>query len=144
MSWPIELVSSYLFLAFIISWASAVLLKATTASLKNRKKWNIMYGLTNGGMPSTHSAAIASITAAIALNQGLTPVFYLAVVVSLIIISDAMGIRKNLGVQGEALNKVLIKLQKDPINVVYGHSFFQVIVGTGWGILVAILVSLAF
>jgi acid phosphatase family membrane protein YuiD len=38
---------------------------------------------------------------------------------------DAMGVRKNIEVQGKELNKLL----KKPINISRGHTIFEVLIG---------------
>ena len=48
----------------------------------------------NGGIPSTHTTFISSITMLIGFKQGFdTPLFALAFIVSLIIAYDGMGVR---------------------------------------------------
>jgi uncharacterized protein len=135
-----DFILSYYFLSFFIAWILACIFKTILTSLKE-KKFSIFHGFANGGMPSTHTVAATSITSAIALTEGFTPLFFAALVFALIVISDAFGIRKNIGVQGEAINEVLEKLQKDPIKVIYGHSFFQVLVGIIWGIVVPVIMK---
>ena len=52
--------------------------------------------------------------------------------------SDAFGVRQYVGKQGVALNKVLNKNHEEMLDVVYGHTFYQVIMGALWGIFVSI------
>lgn len=139
MTWYSTFFGSYYFMTFFFAWLTASLLKAVFRALQNKTHFRISDGFRNGGMPSSHSATVMSITVAIVLTTGFTPLFFLALVMSLIVISDAFGVRKNIGQQGEALNKLLKGLQKDPIKVVYGHSFFQVVIGTLWGVGVALI-----
>ena len=135
----IDFFANYYFASFFVAWLSACLLKATVSAFKKKGRFILKDGFTNGGMPSTHSTVVSAITTAVFLTTGLSPIFYVSLVFSLIIVSDAFGVRKNLGVQGETLNKLLKELKKDPVKVVYGHSFFQVLAGIFWGIFVATL-----
>jgi uncharacterized protein len=135
----VEFFTSYFFVAVIIAWASAVFLKGLIYALRKDPKF-FAKAFANGGMPSTHSAFISSMCAAIFLKTGLSAVFYLSVLVGFIVMGDAIRLRKNLGDQGENLNKLLVKFKQDPIKIVHGHSFSQVILGAIWGIFVAALV----
>ncbi|MEX2430282.1 MAG: divergent PAP2 family protein, partial [Patescibacteria group bacterium] len=61
--------------------------------------------LDSGGMPSAHTAIIVSATTAIALAEGIgSPLFALAVVVSAIVMHDAVRVRWPLGEATERLN----------------------------------------
>lgn len=144
MSWIIDLVTNYYFLSFFVAWLSACLIKSVVRSVKNKEGFKIKYGFQNGGMPSTHSAAVVSIVTAIgyfdmvSVNE-FSVVFYVSLVFALVVISDAFGVRQYVGEQGEALNKLLKENHKDALKVVHGHTFYQVIAGSIWGIIVAIV-----
>lgn len=127
------------FISVFLAWISSVLLKWSINKVTG-KGANISSAFANGGMPSSHSAFISSLSAGIYFVEGLSPVFYLSLAVALIVMSDAVRVRKNLGIQGDSLNKLLIRLKQNPIEVVHGHSVIQVIFGAFWGILVSALV----
>jgi acid phosphatase family membrane protein YuiD len=136
MSLFIEFITSYIFIAVILAWLSSVFIKWIIHFIRGEKH-KLSEAFANGGMPSSHSALVSSLSAAIFFVDGLSSVFYLSVMVAVIVMSDAFRVRRNLGVQGDSLNKLLIKLKQNPINVVHGHSFFQVFIGALWGILVS-------
>ena len=95
-----------------------------------------------GGMPSSHSALITGATSGIGLQLGFdSPIFALAIAVSLIIMYDASGVRKSAGIQAAEINKISKKL--DPKAVVglketLGHTKFEVIVGSFLGPLITL------
>lgn len=61
-----------------------------------------------GGMPSTHTALCISMTMIIGLEVGFgTPLFALSLVLSMITIRDAVGIRWELGYHGQILNGLI-------------------------------------
>jgi hypothetical protein len=91
-------------------------------------------GFNNGGMPSSHSAVVASITTALLLKTGFSEIFFVSLVFSLLVISDAFIVRKNVGLQGDTINGLLKRSGENPISVVYGHSFMQVIAGIVLGV----------
>ena len=102
--------------------------------------------LTNGdgGMPSSHTAFISSVTMLTGFNLGFdSPIFALAFVISCIISYDSMGVRLESEKQGKLIKKLCnekgIKVDlKDHL----GHKMNEVIVGYIYVIVVAYLFSL--
>lgn len=99
----------------------------------------------NGGMPSTHTSFVSSITMFIGFKLGFdTTIFALALVVSFVISYDGMGVRQESGKQAKAINmlakdgKIDIKVLKEEL----GHKPREVIVGFIYGTVVAYLFSL--
>jgi len=61
-----------------------------------------------GGMPSSHSAMVSSLATGIALVEGVnSAVFDLAIVFALIVMYDASGVRRSVGIQAGILNKMI-------------------------------------
>jgi uncharacterized protein len=61
-------------------------------------KWNPMLLFQTGGMPSSHSAGVSSLTTFIALKKGFSTIdFALSFVFGLIVMYDAQGIRRQTG-----------------------------------------------
>ena len=95
-----------------------------------------------GGMPSSHSALITGATSGIGFQLGFdSPIFALAIAVSLIVMYDASGVRKSAGIQAAEINKLSRKL--DPKSEVdlkenLGHTKFEVIVGSLLGPLITL------
>jgi len=80
------------------------------------------------GMPSGHSAFFSSLTTSIGIKEGMgSPLFAIALIFSLAYIFDLMLVNK---VVEKGVKKLEGKL---------GHSFSEVIVGIGIGIIIAIL-----
>jgi len=96
-----------------------------------------------GGMPSSHSALITGATSGIGFQLGFdSPLFALAVAVSLIVMYDASGVRKSAGLQAKEINKLSKKL--DPkseldLKETLGHTKSEVIVGSLLGPLITLL-----
>ena len=91
---------------------------------------NIKFGIMfeTGGMPSSHSALITGATSGIGFQLGFdSPIFALAIAVSLIVMYDASGVRKSAGIQAAEINKLSRKLDpKSETNLkeTLGHTKF--------------------
>ena len=96
-----------------------------------------------GGMPSSHSAVVCSLAALIGRNLGYgSPEFAMGVILALIVMYDACGVRRAAGKQASILNKIIttpgltnLEIQ-ERLTEALGHSPKQVFVGALLGILV--------
>ncbi|QHN42465.1 divergent PAP2 family protein [Candidatus Mycosynbacter amalyticus] len=137
--------SPYL-LAILLAWLAAQGAKYVTSIVRTGKltDWRQLY--ISGGMPSAHSATMIAITTVIGLRDGFNSgLFGLAVMVSVIVMYDAMMVRRSSGAQGEAL-KALITELKSVIaapKVVRGHQPTEVLIGALVGVAVGYIVFLA-
>lgn len=98
-----------------------------------------------GGMPSSHSSLVVSLTTAIGFVDGASSsVFILSLCFSLVVIRDAMGVRRSAGVQARTLNQMGKELTSrfgivfHPVKEVQGHSPSQVVVGALLGFFIAL------
>ena len=72
-------------------------LKVLTYYRKN-KEWDLSQVISTGGMPSSHSAGVSALAAYVASNKGTRHTeTALAVVLSVIVMHDAQGIRRHTG-----------------------------------------------
>ena len=99
-----------------------------------------------GGMPSSHSALVASLTTVIALNEGITsPVFAVSLIFAFVVIYDAMGVRYETGKQAVIINqltkKMNFKKQFQQLKEKVGHKPIEVLFGTLLGIGLAIILN---
>jgi acid phosphatase family membrane protein YuiD len=95
-------------------------------------------------MPSSHSALVSAAAHGIGLTAGFnSPIFALAIVVAMVVIYDATGIRRQAGRHAEIINAMVRDLveghplRQEQLREVLGHSPFEAIVGLALGILVA-------
>jgi len=138
-----DLLLNYYFIACVSAWLISIVLKAALHSLTNRKKFHMMYGFQNGGMPSSHTSIVAALTFSIFFKtSSFSDLFFISAVFSLLVVADAIRIRNNVGLQGEKINELLKEFNEEPIKVVYGHSVSQVIGGAILGFLCAFILKI--
>ena len=109
-------------------------------------KWNWRYVLSAGGMPSSHSALMVGAATGIGLQDGFnSSVFALSVAVTMIVIYDAAGVRRQAGIQAHKINILIDELLAGhPISdkqllEVLGHTPLEVSGGVVLGILAALV-----
>lgn len=117
-------------------------------SYLEEKKWNFERFFGSGGMPSTHSALSMSVAVSIGYFNGWdSPLFALAIVVSIIVMADAAGVRRATGEQAKLLNKIILeffegrKIKDERLKELIGHTPFEVIVGAMMGFLIGTILS---
>lgn len=136
--------NKFLIVPFIV-WCCIQLIKFITDFVINRKpNFRRLFGA--GGMPSSHSAVVATLTTLIGKEYGLgNGIFAVSFVFSLIVMYDAAGVRRAAGKQATLLNKLVENYPNSNVIVteklveVLGHTPFQVLVGAVIGILVGAL-----
>ncbi len=130
-------------LAALTAWALAQVAKLPIEYAQTRR-WNWVLLLRAGGMPSSHSALVTAAAHGIGLAAGFdTPAFALAVVVAMVVIYDATGIRRQAGRHAEIINAIIRDLveghplRQEQLREVLGHSPLEALVGALLGIVVA-------
>ena len=137
--------NKYLYIPLLV-WFSIQLFKVI-CDLITTKKFNFKRIMGAGGMPSSHSAVVTTLSAMIGKNEGFdTPMFAMSVVFALVVMYDAAGVRRAAGKQAHLLNKIVETPGLSSVQVteklveVLGHTPLQVIVGATIGIVVGLLV----
>ena len=146
MKWFSDLISNPYFVIGLTSWAVAQVLKVIINACLT-KQWSLERLFGDGGMPSGHSATVASVATVTALVNGFGSFeFAISALLAIIVCHDAMGVRLETGKQAVVINEILKTfetLYKDQLPEVklkefVGHSPVQV----GAGILIGILNAL--
>ena len=74
----------------------------------SKRKFDISRLIETGGMPSSHSACVVALAAAISKECGVrSPAFAISAVLAIIVMYDASGVRKSSGDQAKILNKLI-------------------------------------
>ncbi len=144
-----DLLKNPIFLSAAASLVTAQFLKAVIGLVRTRA--TSFRGVVEtllwrtGGMPSSHSAIVVAITTSIALTEGTrSSAFTLSLFFSLIVVRDALGVRRAAGMQARAINAIQKDLEKElkikarPVKEVHGHTLPQVLVGALLGFFLAI------
>lgn len=91
-----------------------------------------------GGMPSSHSAFVVSLASSIYLEEGLTTTFAIGLVLAMIVLRDAFGVRRTAGEEGSVINLIIKRLKmKTETHFAMGHTPLQVLVGAFIGLVVS-------
>jgi acid phosphatase family membrane protein YuiD len=129
--------------AAITAYIVASFLKVLVKFIKTRKLKPSLF-ISTGGMPSSHSAFIASAAASVGFTEGFdSSVFALAAVISIVVMYDAQGVRRASGKQAEAINRIIANFDnlhsvlERELKEILGHTPFEVFAGAGLGILIA-------
>lgn len=137
------------FLAAVFSLLTAQFIKAIINLFRYRstsfRDVLLTFFWKTGGMPSSHSSLAVSLATAIALTEGPnSTIFILSLFFALVVIRDAMGVRRSAGLQARALNQLGRELSSrlglafHPVKEVQGHSPAQVAVGALLGFFIAL------
>jgi uncharacterized protein len=117
------LTSNYLIDIGVVSWVAAQLLKSLAFYIKN-KTMNFKTLSGSGGMPSAHSALVCSVAIGTAHQYGFSsPYFSFALTLAMIVMYDAMGVRRAAGEQAKAINEIQEYLQKTQCKLPDGTKF---------------------
>lgn len=132
-----DLLNNSTLVAAVIAVVLAQLLKSVF-NLIFTKELNVDHVFSTGGMPSSHTATVTAVTTTIGIDHGLgSTLFALALVLSVIVIYDAVGIRRAAGKHAEVLNewsRIFSEIHEkgfkpEDLKTLLGHTYPQVLAG---------------
>ena len=103
----------------------------------------------SGGMPSSHSATVCALSTAALMTYGVGSYeFAISFILAIIVMHDAMGVRRETGIQARVLNELLDVFAamdsdmspQDKLKEFVGHTPLQVLIGSLLGITIAIII----
>lgn len=129
------------------AWFLAQAIKMILSFIENKRiDWSL--ATASGGMPSSHTAFVIAATTMIGKTEGVeSSIFALAVVLSIVVMYDAMNVRRAVGHMGQTLNQMINKINKagkldvENVKEILGHSPLQVFAGLVLGLAVGMLFS---
>lgn len=130
----------------VIAWFLAQVLKVIFVLIKD-KKIDFSRFIGAGGMPSSHSSFVVSLAMGVGLVSGFSSTaFAISVVLALVVMYDAAGVRRAAGQQARILNKIVEEWGKEDfkntekkLKELLGHTPVEVFAGAVLGILIALL-----
>ena len=145
------LVQNPVFLAAVSSWIISQFIKTLiTLFTRTVTSFHDLVSLLfwkTGGMPSSHSALVSSVTTTIGFKSGIySDLFVFSCCFALVVIRDAVGVRRSSGQQARALNELGVKVssrmkyQFKPVKEIQGHRPMEVLAG----ILLCFFIGVAF
>ena len=130
----------------LLGWLIAQLLKVVFVLIGDKRlDFSRLTG--SGGMPSSHSSLVCSLSTAVGFSSGWSSdIFVVCLVLSLIVMYDAAGVRYAAGKQASILNKIMEEWEEKGtfdgekhLKELLGHTPFQVICGALLGIFIGLL-----
>jgi len=128
-----------------IAWFIAQFSKPFVQYLRTRE-WAWSWFFSAGGMPSTHSAIITAATIAIGILVGFdSPEFALSFAISMIVLYDAAGVRRQAGEHARVINAIIDDLahghplKEENLKELLGHTPGEVIIGVVVGVAVTLI-----
>lgn len=123
----------------VLAWATAQFLKVFTNYFRQRKM-DAKRLVGAGGMPSSHSALVVSLTVSVGLNFGWdSPLVALSCVLAAIVMYDAAGVRHAAGKQAKVINKLVRDhpaphvAREGKLKELLGHTPVEVLAGAFLG-----------
>ncbi len=140
-------------LSMLFSWLVAQLIKTLiklfSGKVGSLKELLELLFWRTGGMPSSHSALVVSLTTCIGFRSGInSDVFMLAAAFMFVTVRDALGVRRSSGIQANMINRLGHQLEGKniieeykPIKEVQGHKPAEVFIGCLLGFLIGVAFS---
>ena len=148
MKYIIEFFSNSILMAVLLSWFTAQALKVVFVLITNRK-FDLQRFVGSGGMPSSHSSLVMTLVVMVARADGISSTtFALALAFAVIVMYDAMGVRRAAGEQAKTINILADTIESvigDPdlvpkeLKEFLGHTPVEVIAGAILGITIALI-----
>ena len=124
----------------LLGGLAAQLFKVVIALVAQRR-WRPGLFMSNGGMPSSHSATVTVLTLLVGKTEGFdSAIFSLVLVFSLYVMLEATGLRQEIGKQAQLLNEIVDRamahkgLDQRRLRELVGHTWAEVIGGIAFGV----------
>ncbi|MEL7591901.1 MAG: divergent PAP2 family protein [Anaerolineaceae bacterium] len=125
----------------LVGWLVSSLLKIPTYYYVHRR-FNLKQAFGTGGMPSSHAATVTATMLGIGLFSGFDhPAFAIALAVTMIVLYDAAGVRREAGYHAVMINRLIDEYVKSPminqkkLKEVIGHTPLEVVGGVISGLM---------
>lgn len=145
-----ELLQNTILICAATGWCVAQVLK-TLIHLCFTKEFVAERLVGSGGMPSSHSATVCALSTATLMTYGIGSFeFAISFIFAIIVMHDAMGVRRETGKQARVLNELIEVFAamdsdmspQDKLKEFVGHTPLQVLIGGLLGITIAIIMCI--
>lgn len=143
-----DFLGNNIFWSAAIAWFAAQVIK-TIIHMIITKKFVPERMVGSGGMPSCHSATVTALATASCCEYGSGSFeFAVSLLLAIIVMYDAMGVRRETGIQAKLLNDIIKTFEDmgrseisahDKLKEFVGHTPLQVLVGAILGIIVGLI-----
>lgn len=150
-----QLLENRVLITALIAWLVSQTLKFIIHSAMERRiVFERLHG--DGGMPSCHSSCVTALAIMCGYVAGWSSVtFALAIIFALVVMNDAMGVRRETGKQAKSIKEIAdiinemfvgktTEIRTGKLKELVGHSPVQVLFGAITGLTVAVLSILLF
>lgn len=135
-----------MFLAAVLAWAAAQMIKVILDLAKNHKlSAERLVGA--GGMPSSHTSFVIALVTSVGRYAGVQSIeFAISAAFALVTMYDATGIRRAAGEQAKILNYMMDNWKQPPemfqkdLKELLGHTPIEVLAGGVLGFVIGLLV----
>ncbi len=149
MNFFIGICANEIFIAAALGWFLAQILKTIIHTALTRSfVAERMVG--SGGMPSSHSSTVCALATSTCLQYGSDSFeFAIASFFAIVVMYDAIGVRRETGIQARVLNEMMELFShmgkdvsmEDKLKEFVGHTPLQVLAGAILGILIAFVIN---
>ncbi|MBQ2406905.1 MAG: divergent PAP2 family protein [Lachnospiraceae bacterium] len=142
------LLQNKILISAVTGWFVAQILK-TLIHLYLTKSFVAERLVGSGGMPSSHSATVCALATSTGISYGLNSFeFTISVLFAIIVMYDAIGVRRETGIQAKVLNEMMDIFTRmdqclsteDKLKEFVGHTPLQVLCGAILGIIIALII----
>ena len=139
-----------IFVSAALGWLIAQVLKTLIYLIIN-KRFVAERMVGGGGMPSSHSATVCALATAAGMQYGGGSFeFAISAMFAIVVMYDAMGVRRETGIQAKVLNEMMDLLTnmgkemsaEDRLKELVGHTPLQELMGALLGVLIAVLIGM--
>ncbi|KAK7334855.1 hypothetical protein VNO80_26621 [Phaseolus coccineus] len=122
----VQIAHNKVLIAAGVSLAIGQFSKLFTSVFLYGKEFDIRVIVQAGGFPSSHSSATVACATLFGLERGFSdPIFGLAVVYAGLIMYDAQGVRREVGIHARVLNKLLLQMQANSLHSKDGDNLIN-------------------
>lgn len=145
----LDLLQNEVLMCAVAAWMLAQIMK-TLIHLRFTRKFVAERLIGSGGMPSSHSASVCALATAAFFDYGLGSFeFAISLILALVVMYDAMGVRREAGIQARVLNEMMdvfgrtaSMTSEEKLKEFVGHTPLQVIVGGLLGVILSIILCI--